>query len=94
MYHLKPTLKTDLSLKRMRQVKPEVAFSLLKYFRWFVQSHKTTLVSFYIAQKNSVSRIQVGSVSQTMIRLVNKYLIRRHSRGSQEQTTYYSESVI
>ena len=38
----------------MSQVKPEVAFSLLKYFRWFVQSHKTTLVSFYIAQKQRV----------------------------------------
>ena len=35
----------------MSQVKAEVALNLLKYFRWLVQSYKTTLVNFYIAQK-------------------------------------------
>ena len=52
---LKPYLKNrSLSLKRMSQVKAEVALNLLKYFRWLVQSHKKTLVSFYIVQKQHV----------------------------------------
>ena len=38
----------------MSQVKAEVALNLLKYFRWLVQSYKTTLVNFYIAQKQHV----------------------------------------
>ena len=38
----------------MSQVKAEFALNLLKYFRWLVQSHKKTLVSFYIAQKQYV----------------------------------------
>ena len=38
----------------MSQVKAEVALNLLKYFRWLVQSHKKTLVSFYIVQKQHV----------------------------------------
>ena len=38
----------------MSQVKAEVALNLLKYFTWYVQSCKTTLVSFYIAQKQCV----------------------------------------
>ena len=38
----------------MSQVKAEVALNLLKYFRWLVQSYKTILVSFYIAQKQHV----------------------------------------
>ena len=51
----KPYLKNrSLSLKRMSQVKTEVALNLLKYFRWLVQSCKTTFVSFYIAQKQCV----------------------------------------
>lgn len=35
-------------------MKAEVALNLLKYFRWLVQSHKTTLASFYIAQKQRI----------------------------------------
>ena len=51
----KPNLKIrSLSLKRMSQVKAEVALNLLKYFTWYVQSCKTTLVSFYIVQKQHV----------------------------------------
>ena len=38
----------------MSQVKAEVALSLLKYFRWLAQSHKTALLSFYVAQKQRV----------------------------------------
>ena len=38
----------------MSQVKAEVALNLLNYFRWFVQSCKTTLLSFNIAQKQHV----------------------------------------
>ena len=35
-------------------MRAEVALNLLKYFRWLVQSCKTTLVSFYIVQKQHV----------------------------------------
>ena len=41
-----------------------------------------------------MSGIWGGSVSQAMIRYVNKHLMRRCSCGSQEQATYYSESVV
>ena len=44
----------SLSPKRTSQVRAEVALNLLKYFRWLVQSCKTTLVSFYIVQKQHV----------------------------------------
>ena len=54
MHHVNPTLQTDLFLNRMSQVKAEVALNLLKCFRWLVQSRKTTLVSFYIAQKQLI----------------------------------------
>ena len=77
----------------MSQVKAEVALNLLKCFRWLVQSRKTTLVSFYIAQKEHIKDSR-GSVSQAMIHYANKHLMRRRLCGSQEQTTFSSEFVI
>ena len=64
-HHLNPTLKTDLSLslKRMSQVKAEVALNLLKYFRRLVESCKATLVSFYAAQKLCVKDSGQFSIS-------------------------------
>ena len=47
----------------MSQVKAEVALNLLKYFRWLVQSHKKTLVSFYIVQKQQVKDSRWFSIS-------------------------------
>jgi len=38
----------------MSQVKAEVALNLLNYFSWLVQSPESTLVSFYITQKQRV----------------------------------------
>ena len=76
----------------MSQVKAEVALNLLKYFRWLVQSYKTILVSFYIAQKQRVKDSGWLSISgnDSSCKQISD---ERHSRGSQEQT-YSSESVI